>query len=194
MKRQVTAASLAQFHSTDANVIQDQAASMSMASKNCWLSASQPQGLDFRSWLANATIANATLLTIEDSQDWHDRFFPHVAYQDLGDALAYPGGTDDAVWGCNGLGSPSPATPNIVSGFMGKGAQKTGGGQVTAGSPPVPANGTSWAIRLATTGSGIWLYCDSFDSYKLKLYNNSGGTLTLVHLFWGWTAQTGQRT
>lgn len=183
-----------QVPSATLNSIQDQAMSMSLANKNNGMSLTA-QGLDSRLWLANSGISNGTILTLDTSQDWHDRAVPFVVYQDLGDPAGQPGGADDAIWGNNGLGSPGAMA--FQWGFLGKGAQKSGGGQVATASPPVPAFGTSWAIRLATTGSGIWLYVDTLDGSNpnsLKLYNNSGGTITMAALWVCWSAKTGTRT
>jgi hypothetical protein len=47
------------------------------------------------------------------------------------------------------------------------------------GNPPMPSNGVSWAVQLI---ANLWIYVDLFDSFKLKLFNNTGTALRTPYL------------
>lgn len=114
---------------------------------------------------APADLADKTLLTIDDL-NWKDYVLHWTLYQKPSGSQTI-GDTNDYVWGNTPGGG---VTMGIA--YLGLGADDGTGNQVVNGAPPVPASGTSWAIEIAT---GLWLYCDGFDGFKPKLYNNTGG-------------------
>lgn len=79
---------------------------------------------------------------------------------------------------------------DLFPGYLGLGAKGAGNNPVTAGNPPVRAEGTSWAL-LPTTG--LWIYVDPADD-AIKLYNDTGATINAPLIVLFLSAPTGKRT
>ena len=149
-----------------------------------------PGGMDVRLWQGSATFANAAApLVLDTSLDWHDRILL-VLYGDLGATNIRPGQANDYEYNGGGI------VWSTCIGYTGKGAQKSGGGQVTASNQPVPsayASNASYPIEVGP-GSYLYLYSDPFNGQALSLYNATSATINCPTLLVFATAQTGKRT
>lgn len=129
---------------------------------------------------ASALLADATLLLIDDSIDWRDRFIRgEYLLHSVGNSL--PGGGNDDVF--------SDGTLYSFWGYTGLGALDAGSNVVTNGNPPVPAAASSWACEIT---AGLWIYCDPTTG-KLKIYNGTGASLNNPSLAVRCTADLGKR-
>lgn len=127
----------------------------------------------------NSAVSPATLTTA--SFDWYDRIIFGV-YRGFAGANQIAGGANDYQFDAAGA-------PTLFLGYTGRGAKDAGNANVTAGNPPVPAAGTSWAIEITTN---VWLYVDPADN-KLYLYNATGSSIRTPFLAFFATANTGKR-
>lgn len=155
-------------------------------------------GAEARHWQASGNVATAALVAVDNgsvsivntatnpnalaptSFDWSDREVFGV-YRALGGIQRVPGEANDYLF--------DAVAPTLFWGYTGLGALDAGSAPVTAGNPPVPAAGTSWAVKVA---ANLWLYLDAADG-QLKLYNNTGATLDTPTLWFFATAQIGAR-
>jgi hypothetical protein len=180
-RRLTTFSSLVQIASSFLNTLQDDVAALLKGNggNNDFLSAGM-LGMDILTWQAKASMASGTLLLV-DTNDWHDREIFVVcrlnstATQRIGQANDF---SFDSACTFTGTGENS-----FGHGYLGKGGQKSGGGAVSNGNPPVPAAGSSWAVSvngtgLAATGNFVALYTDTQGgSYQLYCYNNLATTI-----------------
>lgn len=170
--------------SADLNAIQQTALGARPADSNNLLANGTPvtpDGSTETAWIRGITgsdIGTGALVVVDTSLDWRDRIL-RVEYAELG-AIHAPGETDDYLF---------DATPTARVGYTGLGALGAASAAVTAGTPPVPAAGTSWALEIATN---LWLYAVP-STGVLSLYNDTGSTIWRAMLFVCATAQTGLR-
>lgn len=162
-------------------------------------------GFEVRVWQCESNISNGALKTVSsnaikvvdeladpvvlttDTIDWSDREVFGL-YRSFISGDQHPGQKNDHTF-------DAWTSVELFWGYIGLGAQKSGGGAVSSGNPPYPASvdagyGGSWAVRVATD---VWLYLDAADG-SLKLYNDSGSTLYKPTLILFATAQTGKRS
>lgn len=112
------------------------------------------------------TLSDPLVLTTGTGSAWTDRVFWGVVRTFAG-AGQLPGGTNDHTFDAAGA-------PSTFLGYSGLGALDAGGvNPPSAGNPPVPAMGTSWAMEIKFN---LWLYVDPSDG-ALKLYNATGSTI-----------------
>jgi hypothetical protein len=129
--------------------------------------------------VVNTGVTPATLTTT--TMSWSDREVFGI-YRGFAGAAQYPGGANDYQFDAAGA-------PTLFYGYLGLGAKTGASAQVSAGNPPVPAAGTSWAIQIV---ANLWLYRDPFDGL-LKLYNATGSTIRTPALIFFATGPTGAR-
>lgn len=115
-------------------------------------------------WFESAADLVAAKLMVVDERNWKDHV---VAW-----TLNIHSGANQQVGAANDYQWDQTVTSGVA--YLGLGALDGASAQVTDGNPPVRASGTSWAGDL---GGGKWLYVDAADGYKLKFYNDTGGTL-----------------
>lgn len=115
-------------------------------------------------WFESAVDVAAATLIVVDNRNWKDHV---VAW-----TLNVHGGANQEIGAANDYQWDQTVTSGVA--YLGLGALDSGSAQVADGFPPVRAAGASWAGDL---GGGKWLYVDAADGYKLKFYNNTGGTL-----------------
>lgn len=155
-------------------------------------------GIEGRLWQAQANMATATLLFVDTDStsvvntganpnalasgpfDWSDREIFGI-YRALGGVTRVPGEANDYLF--------DAVAPTLFWGYTGLGAYSGGTTQVSAGNPPIPAAGASWAVTIA---ANLWLYLDPVDG-EMKIYNNTGATLDTPTLWFFATAQLGAR-
>lgn len=153
--------------SAQLNSIQDQAVgAIALATGN--LTTIDP-GERVIHWESATDISTDTVTLIDGVNVWAD-YVVAWALNVKGGANSELGGTADASW---------QGTVTSGLGYLGLGAKNAASGQVSAGNPPVRANGSSWAVLLA---ANLWLYVDGFDGGKLKLFNDTGSTLRTPYL------------
>lgn len=180
------------------NLLQDVTLAMRLASGSAI--ATQAEGIEARIYQATSDLATATLATVDSgaitvintavapavttsgTMSWNDRMVIGF-FRGFAGATEYPGGANDYQFDASGA-------PVVFLGYLGKGAKTGASAQVSAGNPPVPAAGTSWAVTIA---ANLWLYTDPFDSNILKVYNNTGATIRTPLLILFATAATGAR-
>ena len=169
-----------EVESVDLNAIQDRALGSLKADSNNDLSA-LPAGMDGREWQYTTDLANATQIKVDASIDWMDRVVV-AFYRGYGTSNVRPGQSNDYLY--------DGATLITAKGYTGKGAKDAGAVNApTAGNPPVPAPGTSWAVQIVTN---LWLYANPSDG-TLWLYNATGSTIKEPNLTVLATAKTGKR-
>lgn len=115
-------------------------------------------------WFESAVDVAAATLIVVDNRNWKDHV---VAW-----TLNVHGGANQEIGAANDYQWDQTVTSGVA--YLGLGALDAGSAQVANGFPPVRAAGSSWAGDL---GGGKWLYVDAGDGYKLKFYNDTGGTL-----------------
>ena len=177
MLRINTWAPLQQVESADLNDWQDKTRGALPASDNNDLASTDVLGGDLRTWQSAGSLADATLVLLDDSVNWKDRlvtgqFWRITANQRMGQSAD----TD--------LNLTSASGPAITSfrGYTGTGAYSSTAA-TTAGSngvPPVNGVGAvrSYAIVADDLGASgnVWLYADP-TSGALYLYNASGAAI-----------------
>lgn len=186
-----------QIASVFLNALQDLSSVMRVAPATSI--ATQQPGLEGRTFQSTADMNTGTLIEIDDgmisvvntgvspavltttTMSWSDREVIGV-YRGFAGAVQYPGGANDYQFDAAGA-------PTLFWGFLGKGAKNGASTQVSAGNPPVPAAGTSWAVQIV---ANLWLYLDPFDGV-LKLYNATGSTIRTPALVFLATGITGTR-
>lgn len=196
MDRLFTAALGLLVPSVGQNLQQDLTAAMRLASGSAITT--QSPGLEGRIYQATADLVTGTLAIVDATTvsavneatsppsltttafDWSDREIVGF-FRAMTGATQYPGGANDYQF--------DAGTLRTFWGYLGGGALNGAGGQVSAGNPPVPAAGTSWAILITTN---VWLYLDGADG-KLKIYNDTGSTLRTPALLFFATGATGAR-
>jgi len=197
MERAWTAALGLNVPSVGENLLQDVTIAMRLASGSAI--ATQAEGIEARIYQATSDLATATIATVDSgaitvvntgvapavttagTMTWGDRMVIGF-FRGFAGATEYPGGANDYLFDDAGA-------PVIFMGYLGKGAKTGASAQVSAGNPPVPAAGTSWAARIA---ANLWLYLDPYDGV-LKLYNNTGAVIRTPLLILFATAATGTR-
>lgn len=161
--------------------------------------ATQAAGLDGRNFQRTSDMNTGTLITIDTNTvtsvdtaadpavttttafSWYDREVFGI-YRGFAGATQYPGGANDYQFDAAGA-------PTLFWGFLAKGALTAGLVAPSAGNPPVPAAGVSWAAQIV---ANLWLYVDPSDG-KLKLYNDTGATIRTPALIVFATGTTGTR-
>lgn len=179
------------------NLLFDLAAAMRVAPSSAI--ATQAPGLEGRIFQATADLNTGALISIDNgtisivdttpqpavlttaTMSWADREVFGI-YRGFAGAAQYPGGAGDYQFDAAGA-------PTLFYGYLGKGAKTGASAQVSAGNPPVPAAGTSWAVQIV---ANLWLYLDPFDGV-LKLYNATGSTIRTPALIFFATGATGAR-
>lgn len=187
----------AKVWSVELNTVQEQAAgclSSSAASNDL---VAMGDGLVGLTWQYASTLATGNLLTVISKTitvsdglggtttaiiSWMDRIVFLGKVRLFANVANIPGGANDFEYAFSGSNYD-------FEGYTGKGAKDAGGLNVTAGNPPVPAAGASWAILVT---SGLYLYVDPADD-GLKLYNNTGSTITAPQVRLLLSAATGKR-
>ena len=178
MKNVRTWTTLQEVASVDLNTIQDRAAGLVAATLHNTLPAATIRGIDEIVWQCNTDVANATLITIDDTIDWRDRLVD-VSYRGYAGTNG-PGTAGDYQYASTTL------YRNIF--YTGLGARDAGGTNApTNGNVPVPAQDVSWALNI--TAGGVWVYADL--SGVLSLYNNSGSTIKTPNV---WARASGKTT
>jgi hypothetical protein len=155
-------------------------------------------GIEARVWQLQTNSATATIDFVDEDNiatidtgvnpntvvstafDWSDRLVFGI-YRGLGGANRIPGQANDYLY--------DAVAPTLFWGYLGQGALDGASAQVTAGNPPVPAAGTSWAIQITTN---VWLYLDATDG-RLKFYNDTGALIYAPTIILFATAPTGAR-
>lgn len=179
------------------NLLFDLAVAMRVAPSTALTS--QQAGAEGRIYQATSDLNTGTLVMLDDgtinivnttpdpavitttTMSWSDREVFGI-YRGFAGAAQYPGGAGDYQFDAAGA-------PTLFYGYLGKGAKNGASTQVSAGNPPVPAAGTSWAVQITTN---LWLYLDPFDG-ALKLYNATGSTIRSPALIFFATGPTGAR-
>ena len=156
-------------------------------------------GLECRVWQGAADLADGALVAVDNtvitiidpisdpiattagSVAWTDRLVLGV-FRGYAAANQRVGQSDDHLFDAAG-------PPTLFLGYTGAGAKDAGNANVTAGNPPVPATGASWAILITT---GLWLYVDPADG-QMKLYNATGSSIRTPLLWFFATGDTGKR-
>ena len=143
-----------------------------------------PNGLTEVYWLpSSGSVNNAANATVDESIDWRDRVIV-VNYLSVGPLARTPGGVDDYLF------DGTMSAPRVA--YLGEGGLTAGLAAPSAGNPPVPAAGVSWAMEIVTD---VWIYAvpSGADVGQLQIYNGSGADLLLPMLFIRTTAKTGYR-
>lgn len=178
--RQQTYVPNSQVLSADLNGLQDKVASLTPSSGSGNGLLGMPQGFDGQIH-CGAVWTNATVVTLDTQLDWHDRMLL-CFYRDLGNINRAPGQANDYLFDANAL--------TTAFGYTGKGAKGAAGVAVVSGTPPVPAAGSSWAVKIL---SNLWVYSDPNNSQHLYVYNNTGADIAAGSLLILFSAQTGKR-
>ncbi len=179
-RRLTTFSSLVQIASSFLNTLQDDMAALLKASQNNDFTGAGLLGMDILTWQAKSAMTSGTLLQV-DTSDWHDREI-FTVYRANSTAAQRIGQASDSAFD-SGCAFASTGENSFGHGYLGKGGQKSGGGAVSNGNPPVPAAGSSWAVSvngtgLAATGNFVALYTDTQGgSYQLYCYNNLATTI-----------------
>ena len=177
------------------NLHQDLGVALRPATQNNDVSAMTP-GAEERLWQATADLATATLAVVDDGAvtvsdsagsttsatvTWYDRIVwgLHRGFA----------GADQRAGQASDYAFDAAGAPTTFLGYTGLGAKDAGNANVSAGNPPVPAAGASWAVLIDTN---LWLYVDPGDG-KLKIYNNTGSTIRNPLLWLRFTSATGKR-
>ncbi len=161
------------------NAIQDRAVGSGKADANN-AHTTLGDGQDVVMWMYDtAEVVNATMVKVSGQRNYRDRILT-VFYNAAGSADQWPGSANDYSL---------DYTPAVRVGYTGKGALNGGGGAVSNGNPPVPANTSSWALEIA---ANIWLFAVP-SSGELYLYNNSGANIRTPILTVFASAVTGKR-
>lgn len=197
MDRLYTASLGLNVPSVGQNMLSDLAVALRVASGTGV--ATQDSGLEARIFQATSDLAAGTLVQVDENVveavdvisdpatvttaafDWSDREVFGI-FRGFSGASQYPGGANDYQFDDAGA-------PTLFWGYLGQGAQKSGGGAVSAGNPPVRAAGSSWAAEIT---ANVWLYLDPGDG-KLKLYNDTVITIRTPALIFFATGPTGAR-
>jgi hypothetical protein len=158
--------------------LQDEQHGAIKADSNNDVSQMEP-GIDERIWQYATGLATATLVKIDGSIDWRDRFVSMELFATT-DATQLAGGANDhnlnvaASWG-------------KTDGYTGTGGLDAGGSAPTNGNPPVSAAGKFMQTPLANE----FVYAHP-SSGVLYIYNNTGSTQYYV-LKYRATGDTGKR-
>jgi len=184
--------------SVELNTIQERAASALVSSAASNDLAAMASGSVAIVWQYASTLATGNLLTIIGKNvvvsdgaggtttaavSWRDRVIYSAFFRDFASVNNIPGTVNDYEYGFAG------SNYSNFPGYFGNGAKDAGGANVTAGNPPVPGAGTSWAPLVT---SGLYLYVDPADD-ALKIYNDTGSTITAPFLHLELSAPTGKR-
>lgn len=177
------------------NLHQDLGVAMRPATQSNDLSAMTP-GAEERLWQATADLATGTIAVVDDGAvtvsdsagattsstvSWYDRIVWGI-FRGFAGADQRAGQASDYAFDAAGA-------PTTFLGYTGLGAKDAGNANVSAGNPPVPAAGTSWAVLIS---SGLWLYVDPSDG-KIKIYNATGSTIRNPLIWLRFTSATGKR-
>ena len=131
-------------------------------------------------WMyGSADLAAGTLVKIDGTADFRDRMLTVV--------WSVPSGSDQEPGGVNDY--LLDYTPTLRRGYTGRGALDAGSNAPSAGNPPVPAAGTSWALQITTN---VWLYATP-STGSLYLYNGTGSAIRRPTLTVHATGKTGKR-
>lgn len=201
MDRLYTASLGLNVPSVGQNLLFDVAVAMRVASATAVTT--QDAGLDGRVYQATSDLNTGTLILLDDatveSVDtvsdpavtttsafvWYDREVFGI-FRGFAGASQYPGGANDYQFDAAGA-------PVVFWGYLGRGALDGGGLSPSAGNPPVPAAGTSWAVQIGYPSiTGLWLYIDPADG-GLRLYNDTGSTQRTPSIWFEASAPTGKR-
>jgi len=177
MERIATYTVNAQITSTQLNDLQDVTVGLISGANNNVLSA---PGCDGCEWQYTTDLPNATQVKVDSTRDWRDRVLTVLYYS--------PSGGNTQPGGANDFDYDYPIS-SLRKGYTGRGGLDAGSADPTNGSPPVPAIGASWALKVAVT---VWLYASTVDG-SLWLYNDSGGARKTPILSITATAPTGLR-
>lgn len=184
--------------SVELNTIQERAASALVSSAASNDLAAMASGSVAIVWQYASTLATGNLLTIIGKNvvvsdgaggtttaavSWRDRVIYSAFFRDFASVNNIPGAVNDYEYGFAG------SNYSNFPGYFGNGAKDAGGANVTAGNLPVPGAGTSWAPLVT---SGLYLYVDPADD-ALKIYNDTGSTITAPFLHLELSAPTGKR-
>ena len=140
-----------------------------------------PNGLSEVVWVMGGganLVAAGDLRSVDSSIDWRDRVL-FVQYAELTSGVS-PGNASDYLF---------DVVPIARMGFTGTGALDAGSNIPTAGNPPVPAAGTSYALQITTN---VWLYARP-STGVLTIYNGTGSNIIVPMLLVRGTAKTGHR-
>ena len=143
-----------------------------------------PNGITEVFWIPAAGSVNTGGFDPVDSLiDWRDRVIV-VNYVAIGAANRAFGSADDYLFDAN------MSVPRVA--YLGTGGRTAALAAPSAGNPPVPAVGASWAMEILTD---VWIYAAPSGARvgELQIYNNSGVDLALPLLFIRATAKTGYR-
>ena len=197
MDRPYTAALALNVPTVGQNLLFDLAMAMRVATSTAL--ATQAPGIEGRIYQATADLSTGTLISLDSgaisivnttpqpavlttaTMSWSDREVLGI-YRGFAGAAQYPGGVNDYAFDAAGA-------PTLFYGYLGKGAKTGASAQVSAGNPPVPAAGNSWAVQIVAS---LWLYLDPYDGV-LKLYNATGSTIRSPALILFATGATGAR-
>ncbi len=163
---------------------------------------SMSPGIEGRLWQATTDVADNNLLQVDNTDisvintgvspmalttgsiSWYDREIRGL-YRNYAGSGERPGQANDYLL--------DAAAPVVFWGYLGRGALDGGGLSPSAGNPPVPAAGTSWAVQIGYPSiTGLWLYIDPADG-GLRLYNDTGSTQRTPSLWFEATAPLGVR-
>ncbi len=140
-----------------------------------------PNGLSEVVWVMGGgsnTVFAGDLAQVDATTDWRDRVL-FVQYAELTAGVS-PGNASDYLF---------DVVPIARMGFTGTGALDAGSNIPTAGNPPVPAAGTSYALQITTN---VWLYATP-STGVLSIYNGTGSNIIVPMLLVRGTAKTGHR-
>lgn len=140
---------------------------------------------------AIVTVCDTTIAVVDPLSDPIVTTTATLSWKDRIVAGFYRGysGADQRVGQGNDYLFDAAGPPTLFMGYTGNGAKDGSFANVTAGNPPVPASGTSWAIKIATD---LWLYVDPADG-ALKLYNATGSSIRTPLIWLFATGKTGKR-
>jgi len=174
-----------QILDTELNDLCQRAAGFSPANESSYFGSGAtvlPNGTTEVLWLQGVTgnfVSTGNLVVVDSSIDWRDRVIV-AEYAPLTNANRSPGQSSDHLF---------DFSLTRRCGYTGTGALGAASAPVTAGTPPAPAAGTSWATQITTN---LWLYAQP-STGELALYNDTGSTITAPMLFVRGTAKTGLR-
>ncbi len=163
MDRVQTYVAAQQILAAELNNIQAQAVGASTGQSLFNILFGCPPGLQALVYMMSGpTGAGSAPIVLETSRDWRDAmlyvFFRHASGLDQ-----QPGAIDDVL-------NDGAATLRI--GYTGRGGLN-GASAPSAGNPPIPLAGASWALQITTD---VWLYASAANG-NLTYQNNSAGTL-----------------
>ena len=139
-----------------------------------------PEGLTSRLWLASTGVMNDTVSALIDASiDWRDRVLV-VQYSAGAAVTERPGSANDYL---------ADYAVTTRRGYTGRGALDAGAAAPSTGNPPVPASGSSWAMKAATN---VWLYAHPTTG-ALYVYNATGGDIFVPQILVLASAPTGWR-